>query len=111
MCIRDSVSSSGLSSLFENQNPYGIVSVGLLGISLFGVVQRQWILGIAGALASVWGIVLSGSRNAVLILIIYALFILCVQCGRAASRNKNYWMIFIGISVLLIGQDLRRTKI
>ncbi len=96
------VSSSGLSSLFENQNPYGIVSVGLLGISVFGVVQRQWILGIAGALASVWGIVLSGSRNAVLILIIYALFILFVQFGRAASRNKHYWKIFFGISVLLI---------
>ena len=80
------VSSSGLTSLFENQNPYGIVSVALLGISLFGVLQRQWILGIAGTLASVWGIVLSGSRNAALILIIYALFILFVQFGRAAAE-------------------------
>jgi O-antigen ligase len=96
-------STSGLSSLFENQNPYGIVSVGLLGISLFGVVQKQWFLGIAGAFASIWGIVLSGSRNAALILIIYALLIIFVQFGRAASRHKHYWKIFIGISVLLIG--------
>ena len=97
------VSSSGLSSLFENQNPYGIVSVGLLGISLFGVVQRQWILGITGALVSVWGIVLSGSRNAILILIIYAFLILFVQFGRAANRKKHYWKKFGGISVFLIG--------
>ncbi len=96
------LSYNGLSSLFENQNPYGIVSVGLLGISLFGVVQRQWILGIAGAFASVWGIVLSGSRNAALILIIYVLFIFLVNFCRAASRNKHYRKIFIGTSVLLI---------
>ncbi len=95
--------SGGLSSLFENQNPYGVISVALLGISLSGVVQKQWFLGIAGSVASIWGIVLSGSRNAFLILIIYALLILFVQFGRAANRRKYYWKVFGGIGVFLIG--------
>ncbi len=101
--LHSNVRSVGLSSMFENQNPYGVISVALLGISLFCVVQKQWFLGIAGALASVWGIVISGSRNAILILIIYALLILFAQFGRAANQKKHYRKIFGGIGFFVIG--------
>ncbi len=101
--LHSNVRSGGLSSLFENQNPYGVISVALLGISLFGVLQKHWFLGIAGALASVWGIVLSGSRNAILILIIYAVLRLLAQFGSATNRKKHYWKIFGGIDLFLIG--------
>ena len=100
--LHSNVRSGGLSSLFENQNPYGVISVALLGISLFVVIQKQWFLGISAALVSVWGIVLSGSRNATLILIIYAVLILFAQFGRATNRKKHYWKIFGGIGLFLI---------
>ena len=91
-----------LSSLFENPNPYGIVSVSLLGIALYGISQRQWVLGFLGALAAIWGAVESESRNALMILLLASLLTVLLEIGRRVNRGRNYWKILIGVPSALI---------
>ena len=74
-----------LSSLFENPNPYGIISAALLGIGLFLFLQKHLILGIMGGFASIWGVVQSGSRNPV-----FTLFI-CIFCMLLIFSRKLKW--------------------
>jgi len=92
-----------LSSLFENPNPYGIISTSMLGIGLFLFLQKHLILGIMGAFAAIWGVVQSGSRNPV-----FTLFI-CIFCMLLIFSKKLKWnqlqkyqYLITLISVLLI---------
>ncbi len=91
----------GLSSLFENQNPYGVISVALLGISFFSVTEKKYFLGTAGILASGGGIVYSGSRNSAIMLIILISLSLFTFFYINKHSKKN-WKNIIGISVLII---------
>ena len=92
-----------LSSLFENPNPYGIISTSMLGIGLFLFLQKHLILGIMGAFAAIWGVFQSGSRNPV-----FTLFI-CIFCMLLIFSKKLKWhqlqkyqYLITLISVLLI---------
>ena len=61
------------SSFFENRNPYAVVSVGVFFWSLANL-RNSWILSSLGIVAASYSIVLAGSRNGILTLVLCLLF-------------------------------------
>lgn len=91
-----------LSSLFENPNPYGVVSVAVFAIALHSVPRKIWVLGVLASIGSVWGIFQSGSRNALLVLL-FLCGVFSILGTLKIFRTIGKKAIVLAVGFLLIG--------
>jgi O-antigen ligase len=94
--------SGQLSSFFENRNPYAIVSVGVFFWCLANL-RNSWILSSLGIMAALYSIVLAGSRNGVLTLVICLLFLLVLTLKHIHKTRTNFILVLAAVIVVGIG--------
>ncbi len=80
------------SSFFENRNPYAVVSVGVFFWSLANL-RQSWILSSLGIMAALYSIVLAGSRNGVLTLVICLLFLLILTLKHIRKTRTAFILV------------------
>ena len=91
---------ASLSSFFENRNPYAVVSVGVFFWSLANL-RNSWILSSLGIMAALYSIVLAGSRNGVLTLVICLLFLLILTLKHIRKTRTAF--IFVLAAAIVVG--------
>jgi hypothetical protein len=94
--------SGQLSSFFENRNPYAVVSVGVFFWSLANL-RNSWILSSLGIMAALYSIVIAGSRNGVLTLVICLLFLLVLTLKHIHKTRTNFILVLAAVIVVGIG--------
>lgn len=90
------------SSFFENRNPYAVVSVGVFFWSLANL-RNSWILSSLGIMAALYSIVLAGSRNGVLTLVICLLFLLILTLKHIRKTRTAFILVLAAVIVVGIG--------
>ena len=90
-----------VTSFFENRNPYGVVSVGVFFWSLANL-RNSWILSSLGIMAALYSIVLAGSRNGVLTLVICLLFLLILTL-KHIHKTRTAFIFVLATIVVGIG--------
>ena len=90
------------SSFFENRNPYAVVSVGVFVWSLANL-RNSWILSSLGIMAALYSIVLAGSRNGVLTLVICLLFLLILTLKHIRKTRTAFILVLAAVIVVGIG--------
>jgi len=88
------------SSFFENRNPYAVASVGVFFWSLANL-RNSWILSSLGIMAALYSIVLAGSRNGVLTLVICLLFLLILTLKHIRKTRTAF--IFVLAAAIVVG--------
>ena len=91
-----------VTSFFENRNPYAVVSVGVFFWSL-ACLRQSWILSSLGIGAALYSIVLAGSRNGVLTLILCLLFLFILTLKQIHSSRTAFILVFAAVIVVGIG--------
>jgi hypothetical protein len=89
-----------VTSFFENRNPYSAVSVGVFFWSLANL-RNSWILSSLGIMAALYSIVIAGSRNGVLTLVICLLFLLILTLKHIRKTRTAF--IFVIAATIVIG--------
>jgi len=89
-------------SFFENRNPYAVVSVGVFFWSLANL-RNSWILSSLGIMAALYSIVLAGSRNGVLTLVICLLFLLILTLKHIRKTRTAFILVLAAVIVFGIG--------
>jgi len=90
------------SSFFENRNPYGVVSVGVFFWSLANL-RNSRILSSLGIMAALYSIVLAGSRNGVLTLVICLLLLLILTLKHIRKTRTAFILVLAAVIVVGIG--------
>ena len=90
------------SSFFENRNPYAVVSVGVFFWSLANL-RNSWILSSLGIMAALYSIVIAGSRNGVLTLVICLLFLLILTLKHIRRARTPFILVLAAVIVVGIG--------
>ena len=90
------------SSFFENRNPYAVVSVGVFFWSLANL-RNSWILSRLGIMAALYSIVLAGSRNGVLTLVLCLLFLLILTLKQIRRARTAFILVLATAIVVGIG--------
>jgi len=90
------------SSFFENRAPYAIASVGVFLWSLANL-RNSWILSSLGIMAALYSIVLAGSRNGVLTLVICLLFLLILTLKHIRKTRTAFILVLAAVIVVGIG--------
>ena len=90
------------SSFFENRNPYAVVCVGVFFWSL-ARLRQSWILSSLGIMAALYSIVLSGSRNGYLTLVICLLFLLIFTLKHIRKKRTAFLLVLATAIVVGIG--------
>ena len=90
------------SSFFENRNPYAVVSVGVFFWSLANL-RNSWILSSLGIMAALYSIVLAGSRNGVLTLVLCLLFLLILTLKQIRKNRTAFILVLAAVIVVGIG--------
>ena len=91
-----------VTSFFENRNPYAVVSVGVFFWSLANL-RNSWILSSLGIMAALYSIVLAGSRNGVLTLVICLLFLLILTLKHIRKTRTAFILVLAAVIVVGIG--------
>jgi len=89
-------------SFFENRNPYAVVSVGVFFWSL-ARLRQSWILSSLGIGAALYSIVLAGSRNGVLTLVLCLLFLLILTFKQIRRSRTIFILVLAAVIVVGIG--------
>jgi len=90
------------SSFFENRNPYAVVSVGVFFWSLANL-RNSWILSSLGIMAALYSIILAGSRNGVLTLVICLLFLLYLSLKQIRKARSAFILVLAATIIVGIG--------
>ena len=90
------------SSFFENPNPFAVISVGMFFWSLANL-RNSWILSSLGIAAASYSILLAGSRNGVLTLVICLLFILILTLKHIRKTRTAFILVLAAVIVVGIG--------
>ena len=83
-----------ISSFFENRNPYGVVSVGVFFWSLANL-RHSWILSSLAIAAASYSILLAGSRNGVLTLVLCLLFLLILTFKQIRKARTTFIIVLV----------------
>ena len=89
-------------SFFENRNPYAVVSVGVFFWCLANL-RNSWILSSLGIMAALYSIVIAGSRNGVLTLVICLLFLLILTLKHIRKTRTAFILVLAAVIVVGIG--------
>lgn len=91
-----------ITSFFENRNPYAVVSVGMFFWSLSNL-RHSWILSSLGIAAASYSIVLAGSRNGILTLVLCLLFLLILTFKQIRKARTTFILVLAAAVVVGIG--------
>ena len=83
-----------ISSFFENRNPYGVVSVGVFFWSLANL-RHSWILSSLAIAAASYSIILAGSRNGALTLVLCLLFLLILTFKQIRKARTTFIIVLV----------------
>ncbi|MBL7036174.1 MAG: O-antigen ligase family protein, partial [SAR324 cluster bacterium] len=90
------------SSFFENRNPYAVISVGVFFWSLANL-RQSWILSSLAIAAASYSIVLAGSRNGILTLVICLLFLLILTFKQIRKARIAFVIVLVAAVAVGIG--------
>ena len=90
------------SSFFENRNPYAVISVGVFFWSLANL-RHSWILSSLGIAAASYSIVLAGSRNGILTLVLCLLLLLILTFKQIRKARIAFIIVLAAAIVVGIG--------
>ena len=82
------------SSFFENRNPYAVISVGVFFWSLANL-RNSWILSSLAIAAASYSIVLAGSRNGILTLVLCLLFLLILTFKQIRKARTAFIIVLV----------------
>ncbi len=91
-----------ITSFFENRAPYAIASVGVFFWSLANL-RNSWILSSLGIMAALYSIVLAGSRNGILTLVICLLFLLILTLKNIRKARTTFILVLAAAIIVGIG--------
>ncbi|HIN48343.1 MAG TPA: hypothetical protein EYM80_09055 [Deltaproteobacteria bacterium] len=103
------------SSFFENRNPYAVISVGVFFWSL-AIIRQSWILAGLGIAAASYSIVIAGSRNGILTLVVCLLFLLILTFKQIRKARTVFILVLAAAIIVGIGyysihsQSVNRTN-
>jgi hypothetical protein len=103
------------SSFFENRNPYAVISVGVFFWNLANL-RHSWILSSLGIAAASYSIVIAGSRNGILTLVICLLLLLILTFKQIRRARTAFILVFAAAVIVGIGyysihsQSVNRTN-
>ncbi len=90
------------SSFFENRNPYAVISVGVFFWSLANM-RHSWILSSLAIAAASYSIVLAGSRNGILTLVLCMLFLLILTFKQIRKARIAFIIVLVATVAVGIG--------
>ena len=90
------------SSFFENRNPHAVISVGVFFWSLANL-RQSWILSSLAIAAASYSIVLAGSRNGILSLVICLLFLLILTFKQIRKARTAFIIVLVAAVAVGIG--------
>ena len=90
------------SSFFENRNPYAVISVGVFFWNLANL-RHSWILSSLGIAAASYSIVIAGSRNGILTLVICLLLLLILTFKQIRRARTAFILVFAAAVIVGIG--------
>jgi len=90
------------SSFFENRNPYAVASVAVFFWSLANL-RHSLILSCFGIGAALYSIILAGSRNGILTLVICLLFLLYLSFKQIRKKRTAFILVLAAVIVVGIG--------
>ena len=105
-----------VTSLFENRNPYAVVSVAAFYWSLASL-RHSWMLSSLGIGAALYSVFIAGSGNGILTLVLCLLFLLILTFKRIRKAHTAYILVLLAAIVFGIGyysihkQTINRTKV
>ena len=103
------------SSFFENRNPYAVISVGVFFWNLANL-RHSWILSSLAIAAASYSIVIAGSRNGILTLVLCLLFLLILTFKRIRKARTTFIIVLVAAVALgiayysLKSQTISRTN-
>ena len=90
------------SSFFENRNPYAVISVGVFFWNLANL-RHSWILSSLAIAAASYSIVISGSRNGVLTLVLCLMFLLILTFKQIRKARTAFVLVLCAGVAIGIG--------
>ena len=90
------------SSFFENRNPYAVISVGVFFWSLANL-RHSWILSSLAIAAASYSIVIAGSRNGILTLVLCLLFLLFLTFKQIRKARAAFIIVLVAAVAVGIG--------
>jgi O-antigen ligase len=89
-------------SFFENRNPYAVISVGVFFWNLANL-RHSWILSSLAIAAASYSIVIAGSRNGVLTLVLCLLFLLFLTFKQIRKARTAFIIVLVAAVAVGIG--------
>ena len=90
------------SSFFENRNPYAVISVGVFFWNLANL-RHSWILSSLAIAAASYSIVIAGSRNGVLTLVLCLMFLLILTFKQIRKARTAFIIVLVAAVAVGIG--------
>ena len=91
-----------ISSFFENRNPYAIISVGVFFWNLANL-RHSWILSSLAIAAASYSIVIAGSRNGILTLVLCLMFLLILTFKQIRKARAAFIIVLVAAVAVGIG--------
>ena len=91
-----------ISSFFENRNPYAVISVGVFFWNLANL-RYYWILSSLAIAAASYSIVIAGSRNGVLTLVLCLMFLLILTFKQIRKARTAFTIVLVAAVAVGIG--------
>ena len=89
-------------SFFENRNPYAVISVGVFFWNLANL-RHSWILSSLAIAAASYSIVIAGSRNGVLTLVLCLMFLLILTFKQIRKARTAFIIVLVAAVAVGIG--------
>ena len=90
------------SSFFENRNPYAVISVGVFFWNLANL-RHSWILSSLAIAAASYSIVIAGSRNGILTLVLCLMFLLILTFKQIRKARTTFIIVLVAAVAIGIG--------
>jgi len=90
------------SSFFENRNPYAVISVGVFFWNLANL-RHSWILSSLAIAAASYSIVIAGSRNGILTLVLCLMFLLILTFKQIRKARTTFIIVLVAAVAVGIG--------
>jgi O-antigen ligase len=91
-----------VTSFFENRNPYAVISIGVFFWSLANL-RHSWILSSLAMAAASYSIVLAGSRNGILTLVLCLMFLLILTFKQIRKARAAFIIVLVAAVAVGIG--------
>ena len=89
-------------SFFENRNPYAVISVGVFFWNLANL-RHSWILSSLAIAAASYSIVIAGSRNGILTLVLCLMFLLILTFKQIRKARTAFIIVLVATVAVGIG--------